>query len=176
MPKQSISASNCTFPVSISPATDTPDAGAHTTKPLDKRAVDMAVTSATADADRRQPESRPATSSQWHEQSQQSSHRTNGQRQQNCDNLRIDGENVASMPNGTACAGRNANGDRQPARTTEAVAFNDDLGDDPYAELQSYLEKVKVSTVLFAYLSGRRFRSVFHSSVCGTFLILCVTR
>lgn len=121
----------------------------------------MAVNSATLDDNRRQPENQTVTPVHCNELSPQYSSATNSRHQQNCDNRRLDDENVATIRSAALCA----NDGQQPATNTSdpvASMLNDDLGDDPYAELQSYLEKVKVSTTHFVFVIRPHFVTILH--------------
>lgn len=67
-------------------------------------------------------------------------------RQNNCDNLRID-ETEGNPTQNQMCTNVNSNYNRQQTLQRISNIFNDDSDDDPYAELESYLEKVKVSVI-----------------------------
>lgn len=144
------------------PFTETPDAVQRAKMAFDNKSIDTNVATTNNNGNsQQQPEKETVTTMKSNKQIQHNPNNINEQfkqtnnqhtklydkRQNNCDNLRID-ESEGNPRQHQMRTNVNSNYNRQQTLQSASNAFNDDSDDDPYAELESYLEKVKVSAIL----------------------------
>lgn len=144
------------------PFTENPDVVQRAKTAFDKKPIDINVVTINNNSNsQQQPEKETVTTMNSNKQMQRNPNNANEQfkqtnnqhtklydkRQNNCDNLRIDETEENSTQNQMR-TNVNSNYNRQQTLQRVSNTFNDDSDDDPYAELESYLEKVKVSAIL----------------------------
>lgn len=121
------------------------------------------------DNDRRLPNSNKCNHKQIRNDNDDNGSRVPNDNRNNCDKLRETNATKRNEISGVNNGSNNENMGQTVTKSDGDDLFGDDLDEDPYAELQSYLEKVKVSNVFFLcvfFLVIRFFLSLI-LCVCG---------